>query len=73
MLNNHGVKFVSAYQSRLYEVDVDGNPQIDYKSFKINLKSLGEYFAEGYRIYLLEPDLLMEKDLPLYEFIKELA
>ena len=73
LLNDHGVKFVSTYQGRLYETDIDGNLQIDYKNFKVNLKSLGEYFAEGYKMYLLEPDLLMQKDLPLYNFIKELA
>lgn len=73
LLDDNGAKFVSVYQGRLYETDIDGNSQIDYKNFKVNLKSLGEYFAEGYKVYLLEPDLLMQKDLLLYNFIKELV
>ena len=73
LLDDHGKKFVSGYQGRLYDMDLDGNPQIDYKGFQINPKALGEYFAEGYKTYLIDANLLKKQDKALYDFIKELA
>ena len=37
---------------------------------KFNIKVLGEYFSEGYREYLQNPNNLKEKDPKLYEFIE---
>lgn len=49
-----------------------GSCRIDYKNEKINIKSLVEYFSEGYREYFQNPEHLKEKDIKLYNFIKEL-
>ncbi|GAW30208.1 hypothetical protein ULO1_28000, partial [Carboxydocella sp. ULO1] len=38
-----------------------------------NTKCLGEYFAEGYRIFALHPELLKKKDRKLFDFIKRLG
>lgn len=65
-------KFISKYQGRIYDNDMYGNSRIDYKNGKINIKSLGEYFSEGYREYFQNPENLKEKDIKLYNFIKEL-
>ncbi len=64
-------KFISKYQGRIYNNDMYGNSRIDYKNGKINIKSLGEYFSEGYREYFQNPEHLKEKDVKLYNFIKE--
>lgn len=67
-------KFISEYQSSSYECDVFKNERFIEKNGKkiFNVLTLGEYFAEGYRAYFLEPQLLQEKDPRLYQFIKEL-
>lgn len=60
-------KFVSEYQGRVYE-DVgfwdDNN--------KFNAYALAEYFAEGYRNYILNPSSLEKRDIKLYRFIEGL-
>lgn len=38
----------------------------------LNHFALGEYFSEGYKAYLLSPEVLKVKDAELYQFIKEL-
>ena len=61
ILNNS--KFISRYQGRMYNhvgILDDG---------KIVLDSLMDYFSEGYRAYYQTPDLLVEKDPELYNFI----
>ncbi|WP_132995814.1 phage minor head protein [Sporanaerobacter acetigenes] len=63
-------KFISDYQSRLYDNDIDGKPRIDYANMTINTKTLGEYFSEGYSEYIKNPDNLKHKDESLYNFIK---
>ena len=60
-------RFVSEYQGRLYE-----EVEIFNDDGGINPKSLGEYFSEGYREFIENPEELMEKDSELYKFIKEL-
>lgn len=60
-------RFVSEYQGRLYE-----EVEIFNDDGGINPKSLGEYFSEGYREFIENPEKLMEKDSELYKFIKEL-
>ena len=60
-------RFVSEYQGRLYE-----EVEIFSDDGGINPKSLGEYFSEGYREFIENPEKLMEKDSELYKFIKEL-
>jgi len=59
--------FVSEYQGRLYESAgfLDDNDEL-------NIEALGEYFAEAYRVFIENPSLLQERDIALYNFIKEL-
>lgn len=65
-------KFVSKYQSRVYENDMYKNERVDFKTGEFNYRVLGEYFSEGYKEYILNPNNLKRKDPKLYNFIKEL-
>lgn len=59
--------FISEYQGKVYEdagfMDDDG---------ELNLDAFGEYFAEGYREYVQNPEHLKKKDPELYNFIEGL-
>lgn len=59
-------RLISIYQGHLYE-----EIGILTDNGTINLKALGDYFAEGYREFIQNPKNLKEKDRLLYEFIKE--
>lgn len=65
-------KFISEYQRRVYENDIDNNPIVDYSNYTFNSKTLGEYFSEGFRCYFENNRLLMNKDIDLYNYIKEI-
>lgn len=69
-LNDTG-KFISEYQRRIYDNDIDNNYIIDYNTYKFNTRTLGEYFSEGFRCYFEENKLLKRKDIELYNYIKE--
>ena len=69
-LNDTG-KFISEYQRRIYDNDIDNNYIIDYDTYKFNTRTLGEYFSEGFRCYFEENNLLKRKDIELYNYIKE--
>lgn len=64
-------KFISDYQRRVYEYDIDSNYFLNYNTYKFNEKTLGEYFSEGFRCYFEENKLLKRKDIELYNYIKE--
>jgi len=66
-------KFITQYQKRVYDEDYEGNERINYSDFTFNVKTLLEYFAEGYRYYCMWPEQLKDKDLLLYQFIEELG
>ena len=66
-----GNKFISDYQRRVYENDIEGNPIVNYLDYTFNTKTLGEYFSEGFRCYFESNNLLKRKDIDLYNFIKE--
>lgn len=66
-----GNKFISEYQRRVYEQDIDGNYKLNYLNYTFNSKTLGEYFSEGFRCYFEENKLLKRKDIDLYNYIKE--
>ncbi len=68
-IENH--KFISDYQGFLYEFDIDGMERLNSEDFTFNLKCLGEYFSEGYRVYLTNPQILKSKDAELYDFINK--
>lgn len=63
-------KFISEYQQRIYPEDLDNVPIIE--NGRLNVRILGEYFSEGYREYLENPENLKSKDIELYNFIKGL-
>ena len=65
-------KFISEYQGRLYEEDLNGNGRFDNKAGTLNALCLGEYFSEGYKEYFINSEHLKLKDNMLYQFIKEL-
>ena len=64
-------KFISDYQSVLYPEDIDGIEQVNYENGTFNTKVLGEYFSEGYREYLINPQNLSERDKELFDFIND--
>lgn len=64
-------KFISDYQRRVYEYDIDNNYLINYNTYAFNERTLGEYFSEGFRCYFKENKLLKRKDIDLYNYIKE--
>lgn len=59
-------KFVSEYQGRMYE-----SAGI-YDGHTINLSSMKEYFAEGYREFYADPENLKAHDPDLYDYIRGL-
>lgn len=64
-------KFISEYQRRVYEEDIDKNGILDYNTFTFNSKTLGEYFSEGFRCYYESNKFLKKKDINLYNYIEE--
>jgi len=60
-------KLVSLYQGRLYE------RYGLYDGSQVYLDGMREYFSEGFRAYVLTPDLLANKDRALFEYIRRLV
>ena len=60
-------KLVSEYQGRVYE-EV---PRL-LEDMSFNYNALGDFFAEAYRAYILEPDVLKELQPEIYKYIEEL-
>ena len=65
-------KFVTQYQGRLYIEhlldDIDWGDDLNSSP-----EIMKEYFSEGFKFYILYPDILKDKDLELYNFIKEIC
>lgn len=59
-------KFITEYQGRIYQNEgfTLGNGKLNYKAFK-------DYFPEGLRIYYQDKELLKQKNIELYNYIKE--
>lgn len=55
-------KFISLYQGRLYDGFYSGNG--------ITLDTMFEYFSEGYREYVANPDNLKKHDPDLYDYFE---
>ncbi len=65
-------KFVTQYQGRLYIEDLISN--IDWNDdLDTSPDIMKKYFAEGFKYYILYPDILKEKDIDLYDFMKEIC
>lgn len=65
-------KFISEYQRRIYDNDIDNNYIINYNTYSFNSRTLGEYFSEGFRCYFQENKLLKRKDIDLYNYIRRI-
>ena len=65
-------KFVTQYQGRLYIEnlinDIDWGAELN-----ADPNIMKEYFAEGFKYYIMYPDTLKGKDFDLYNFIKEMC
>lgn len=62
-------KFISKYQGRVYWIS---DKTID-ASGKLNTEQLREYFSEGYREFLENPNNLKKHDPDLYHYLEELV
>lgn len=58
---------ISEYQGRIY----DEIPWVD-ENMNFAYSALGDFFAEAYRMYIMDPEMLKEKQPLIYEYIKEL-
>ncbi len=65
-------KFISEYQGRIYNFDMYGNERYNTNTKEFNYRVLGEYFSEGFATYFTNAELLKQKDIELYNYIKEL-
>lgn len=61
-------KLVSLYQGRLYERF--GRGIFDGKH--VYLDGMREYFSEGFMFYIIDPNILRQKDPDLFDYIKRL-
>lgn len=66
-----GNKFISDYQRRVYNIDIDKEPRINYADYSFNYNVLRDYFPEGLRVYFKNKQLLKVKDFELYKYIEE--
>lgn len=58
-------KLVSEYQGRLYE------QYGIYDGTHISLDGMREYFSEGFRVYITQPELLKSKDPRLFQYLED--
>lgn len=65
-----GDNFVSDYQRRVYNVDINKNDRIDYLNGTFNYNVFRDYLPEGLRCYFSDKQLLKTKNAELYEYIE---
>lgn len=66
-----GNNFISEYQRRVYNIDVNGNSRIDYSNGSFNYNVFRDYFPEGLRCYMTDKQTLKNKNIDLYNYIRE--
>ncbi len=66
-----GDKFVSDYQRRVYNIDINKNDRIDYLHGTFNYNVFRDYLPEGLRCYMMNRKLLKMKNIELYKYIEE--
>ena len=66
-----GDKFISDYQRRVYNIDINKNNRIDYLHGTFNYNVFRYYLPEGLRCYMIDKNLLKTKNIELYKYIKE--
>lgn len=64
---NWNEKLLSEYQGRIYEEIGAVN-----ENFEFNYYSLGDFFSEAYKYYLIDIEYLKEKQPAVYEYIEKL-
>ena len=66
-----GDKFISDYQRRVYNIDINQNDRIDYLHGIFNYNVFRDYLPEGLRCYMVDKQLLKRKNIDLYKYIEE--
>lgn len=66
-----GNNFISDYQRRVYNIDINRNDRIDYMKGTFNYNVFRDYLPEGLRCYMVDKQLLKTKNIDLYNYIEE--
>ena len=66
-----GDKFISDYQRRVYNIDINKKDRIDYLHGTFNYNVFRDYLPEGLRCYMIDRKLLKIKNIELYKYIEE--
>lgn len=66
-----GNNFISDYQRRVYNIDINKNDRIDYMKGTFNYNVFRDYLPEGLRCYMVDKQLLKTKNIDLYKYIEE--
>lgn len=66
-----GNNFISDYQRRVYNIDINKNDRIDYMKGTFNYNVFRDYLPEGLRCYMTDKQLLKTKNIDLYKYIEE--
>lgn len=66
-----GKNFISDYQRRVYNIDINKNDRIDYMKGRFNYNVFRDYLPEGLMCYMTDKQLLKMKDIDLYKYIEE--
>lgn len=66
-----GNNFISEYQRRVYNIDINGSSRINYSNGSFNYNVFRDYFPEGLRCYMVDKQMLKNKNIDLYNYIRE--
>lgn len=57
---------------RIYNIDINKADRIDYANGKFNYNVFRDYLSEGLRCYMVDKQLLKNKNIELYKYIEEI-
>jgi hypothetical protein len=66
-----GNSFISDYQRRVYNIDINKNDRINYMNGNFNYNVFRDYLPEGLRCYMVDKQFLKIRNIDLYNYIKE--
>lgn len=66
-----GKNFISDYQRRVYNIDINKKDRINYANGTFNYNVFRDYLPEGLRCYFVDKQLLKTKNIDLYKYIEE--
>lgn len=66
-----GNNFISEYQRRVYNTDINKKDRINYMAGTFNYNVFRDYLPEGLRCYMTDKQLLKTKNIDLYRYIEE--